>query len=112
MNKVIISVCVLTIFAFGAATTAAKDAADIFKHSCSHCHGFKGEGIRGFTATLKGGQLVTKGPDADIKAVIKNGRVGTAKKFKDFPVVMYPNKDLTEAEIDSLIKYLKSELQQ
>lgn len=112
MKKLIVAVCALTMFAFAATSAMAKDGVDIFRAKCSHCHGYKGQGIRGYTATLKGSQLVTKGSDADIKTTIKTGRVGDAKKFKDFPVVMYPEKDLSETELDSLVKFLKSDLQQ
>lgn len=111
MKKTIIAVSVLTILAFGATSVMAKEAADIFKHKCSHCHGFNGEGIRGLTATLKGSQLVTKGSDAEIKATIQEGRIGAGKKFKEYPVIMYPTKDLTDAELDSLVRYLKFDLQ-
>lgn len=112
MKKVVIAVAVLSIFAFSATIVMAKDGVDIFRGKCSQCHGYKGQGIRGFTATLKGSQLVTKGTNAELKTTIKTGRIGDAKKFKDFPVVMYPEKNLSEAELDSLVRYLKSELQQ
>lgn len=111
MKKVIISVSVLTMFAFGAVSVMAMEAADIFKRKCSHCHGFNGEGIRGLTATLKGSQFVTKGSDAEVKATIQEGRIGAGKKFKEYPVIMYPIKDLTDPELASLVKYLKFDLQ-
>lgn len=111
MKKVIVAVSVLTIFAFGSASVMAMEAADIFKRKCSHCHGFNSEGIRGLTATLKGSQFVTKGSDAEVKATIQDGRIGTSKKFKKYPVIMYPVKDLTDSELDSLVRYLKIDLQ-
>lgn len=112
MKKVVIAAGVLTIFAFGATSVMAKDGVDIFRAKCSQCHGYKGQGIKGFTATLKGSQLVTKGSEAEVKTTIRTGRLGDTKKFKDFPVVMYPEKDLSDAELASLVKYLKTDLQQ
>lgn len=111
MKKIISAVCVLTILAFGATSVMAKEAADIFKRKCAHCHGLKGEGLSGLTATLKGSQFITKSPDAEIKTTIQEGRIGDSKKFKKYPVIMYPVKDLTEAELDSLVRYLKVDLQ-
>lgn len=112
MKKFVVAVSALTMFAFGVTAAMAKDGVDIFRTKCSHCHGYKGQGIRGYTAALKGSRLVTKDSDVDLKSTIRNGRLGDAKKFKDLPVVMYPEKDLSEAELDSLVKYLKSDLQQ
>lgn len=111
MKKVVVAACALLIFAFGVTSVMARDAADIFKRTCSQCHGLKGEGIRGYTATLKGSEFVIKGSDEEVRATIKNGRIGTGKKFKNYPVIMYPNKDLTDTEIDSLVKYLKNDVQ-
>lgn len=110
MKGFVVAVFALTMFAFGAASAQAKDGVEIFRSKCAHCHGYKGQGIRGYTATLKGSRLVTKGSDADVKKTIRTGRIGDDKKFKDYPVVMYPEKDLSEAELDALVKYLKSDL--
>lgn len=111
MKKIIIAVYVISIFAFGATSVMAMEARDIFKRKCSHCHGLNGEGLRGLTATLKGSQFVTKSSDAEVKATIQEGRIGAGKKFKEYPVIMYPIKDLTDAELDSLVRYLKIDLQ-
>lgn len=111
MKKTITAVCLSAIFVFGSTPVMARDAADIFRHSCSHCHGYRGEGIFGLTASLKGSKFVINGSEEDLKATIRNGRIGDAKKFKNYPVIMYPIKDLSDTELDSLVKYLKSDIQ-
>lgn len=112
MKKVIIATCALTIFAFGATSVMAKEAADIFKSTCSTCHGAKGEGKKSLAPNLKGSQFVTKASDAEVKATIKDGRAGAAKKFKEFPSAMPAQKgSLSDAEIESLVKYLKHDIQ-
>lgn len=112
MKKVIIAVCALTVFAFGATSVMAKDAADIFKSTCSSCHGAKGEGKKSLAPALKGSQFVTKGSEAEVAATIKDGRSGAAKKFKEFPSAMPAQKgSLSDAEIGAVAKYLKTDLQ-
>lgn len=109
MKKLIIAVCALTML--GATTAMAKDAAEIWKTVCATCHGPKGEGKKPLGPAQKGNKFITDSADADIAAVIKNGRAGADKKYKDYPSPMPAQKTLTDAEIADVVKYLKGEIQ-
>lgn len=109
MKKLVIAVSALSLF--GATSVMAKTGAEVFKATCVPCHGAKGEGKKPMGPALKGSEFVTKGTDADVAAVIKNGRAGAEKKFKDFPSPMPPQKALTDAELADLVKYIKGEVQ-
>lgn len=109
MKKVVVAVCALTLF--GATAAMAKDAAEIYKTVCTPCHGAKGEGKKPMGPALKGSEFVTKGADADIKHTIQNGRAGADKKYKEFPSPMPAQKALSDAELDALVKYLKTDIQ-
>lgn len=101
----LIAICVLTLF--GATAATARDASEIFKVLCALCHGKEGEGKRVLGPALKGNEFIAKGTDAEIKATIRDGRSGVAKKYKDFAGPMPAQKALDDAELDALVKYLK-----
>jgi mono/diheme cytochrome c family protein len=109
MKKVVVAVCALTLL--GATSAMAKSAAEIYKTVCAPCHGAKGEGKKPMGPALHGNEFVVKSPDADVIAIIKEGRAGDKKKFKEFPSPMPPQKALTGAELADLVKYLKGDLQ-
>jgi len=109
MKKLVIAVSALSLF--GATTVMAKSASEIYTGVCAPCHGAKGEGKKPMGPAQKGNKFIIESKDADIAAVIKNGRAGADKKYKDFPSPMPPQKTLTDAEIADLVKYLKGDLQ-
>lgn len=109
MKKLVVAVSALTLFS--ASAVMAKDAAEIYKTICSPCHGAKGEGKKPMGPPQKGNKFITDSADADIAAVIKNGRAGADKKYKEYPSPMPPQKALTDAEIAAVVKYLKGDLQ-
>lgn len=109
MKKLVIAVSALSLL--GATSVMAKTGAEIYKATCAPCHGVHGEGKKPMGPAQKGNEFVIKGTDADVAAVIKNGRAGADKKYKDFPSPMPPQKALTDAEIADLVKYLKGDLQ-
>lgn len=109
MKKLVIAVSALSLL--GATSVMAKTGVEIFTATCAPCHGAKGEGKKPMGPALKGSEFVTKGADADIAAVIKNGRAGADKKYKDFPSPMPAQKALTDAELADLVKHLKGDLQ-
>lgn len=109
MKKIVVAVSVMTLF--GATAVMAKDAAENYKTICSPCHGAKGEGKKPMGPPQKGNKFVIDSKDADIAAVIKNGRAGADKKYKDYPSPMPPQKAMSDAEIADLVKYLKGDLQ-
>ncbi|MBF8251113.1 MAG: Cytochrome c protein [Deltaproteobacteria bacterium] len=109
MKKLVVAVSVLSLF--GATSAMAKTGAEIFKATCTACHGAAGEGKKALGPALKGNEFVVKGSDADISATIKDGRTGAAKKYKEFPSPMPAQKALTDAEIADLVSYIKGDIQ-
>ena len=112
MMKVIITTCALTMLAFAATPVMARDVADLYKSACTRCHGANGEGDKNLAPALKGNQFVTTGTDVEVASIIKDGRYGAAKKFKEFrPAMPAQNGSLSDGEIDSLVTYIKTDLQ-
>lgn len=109
MKKLVVAVSVLSLF--GATSAMAKTGAEIWKATCTACHGANGEGKKSLGPAQKGNEFVVKGSEADIAAVIKDGRTGAAKKYKEFPSPMPAQKALTDAEIADVVKYMKEDLQ-
>lgn len=109
MKKVIVAICAVSLM--GATSAMAKTGAEIYKTVCAPCHGAKGEGKKPMGPPQKGNEFLIKSSDADIAALIKNGRAGADKKFKDYPSPMPPQKAMSDAEIANLVKYLKGDLQ-
>lgn len=108
MKKIVVAICALTLL--GATAAMAKEAAEIYK-TCAACHGAKGEGKKSLGPAHKGNKFIIEGSADDIKATIKDGRTGAAKKYKELPSPMPANKTLTDAELDALVKYLKEDIQ-
>jgi cytochrome c6 len=86
-----------------AAMVSAQSAAgkNIFVSKCSICHGPDGSGKTSMGKSLKIADLhsadVQKMPDADLKAVITNGK-NKMPPFKG---------KLTDAQIDQVISYIR-----
>jgi hypothetical protein len=57
---------------------------------------------------LKGNDWVKAASSADITGVIKNGRLGEAKKYPNFFVDMPASKAMAENDLNALAAYLKS----
>lgn len=91
--------------AFSAPAIAA-DGASIFKSKCSACHGQDGAGSA-MAPALKGNAFIQNGSDSDIAQVIKNGRNGAEKKYKEFAIGM-PKQTLNDDEIKAVITQLKT----
>ena len=92
-------------FALGAPAFAA-DGAAIFKSKCSACHGQDGAGSA-MAPAFKGNAFIQNSPDTDIAQVIKNGRNGAEKKYKEFAIGM-PKQTLNDDEIKAVITQLKT----
>lgn len=108
MKKILVTVCALSML--GATAAMAKEAAEIFKTTCSPCHGANGEGKKPMGPSLKDSAFVKTGSEADIMNTIKNGRSGADKKYKEFPSPMPAQKALSDAELGALAKFLKTEI--
>ena len=85
----------------------AADGAAIFKTKCVACHGADGKGTPMGPAQA-GNDFIKNSKEADIAAVIKNGREGAAKKYKQFAMAMPKQTTLSDDDVKAVIAYLKS----
>jgi cbb3-type cytochrome c oxidase subunit III len=81
--------------------------AAIFKTKCTPCHGAAGKGTA-MAPAFSGNAWVKGASNAEIADVIKNGREGAAKKYKNFVIAMPANKGMAESDINALVEYIKS----
>jgi mono/diheme cytochrome c family protein len=101
----------LLAFSFSALPSVVlADAALFESKGCVSCHGVKGQGIPGLAPPLKGSPFVTSSSAAEIKATIIKGRVGANRRHTNIPGGM-PGVAMDDADAESLVKYLKGDLQ-
>ncbi|MBI5810702.1 MAG: cytochrome c [Deltaproteobacteria bacterium] len=106
MRKILsIGVVALSIAAF-AGTALAADGAAIYKAKCAACHGVEGVGTA-MAPAHKGNEWVKKHSNDEVAAVIKNGREGAAKLYKNFVLAM-PKAALADDEVKAVVDYLKT----
>ncbi len=111
MRNILWVIVILLVLAFASTSiAAAPDGEKIYKSKCALCHGAKGEGIKNMAPPHKGNQFVLKGSHEEIEKVIKEGRAGKAKKYKEYPVDM-PKHSFSEPELDAVIRYIQVDLQ-
>jgi mono/diheme cytochrome c family protein len=110
MRSTILMSCVIASAFAVTAQAADPKIVTFFKETCGTCHGENGEGTPKLAPALKGNKFVTGGSAADIGAVITKGREGAAKLYKDLPSPMPPN-SMSEARLQGVIAYLKTDLQ-
>lgn len=85
----------------------ALDAEALFKSRCQPCHGPGGKGT-GIAPALVNNQFIQSATDQDIANSILKGRQGDNRKDPDkYPAGMPPQK-LSEAEVQSIVVYMKS----
>lgn len=87
-------------------TEAIVKGAALFKTKCAACHGADGVGTA-MAPAFKPNDWVRDSSDSDIADTITKGREGAAKRYKKFVIGMPAQKGLSEAEVDSLVAYLK-----
>lgn len=97
-RKLTVVVMVLAMLALPLASLAAEQAADVFKSKCAMCHGPDGKGKMAGTKDL-GSAEVQKASDADLTAVITNGKPPKMPKFEG---------KLTADQIKALVAYVRS----
>ncbi len=98
-----IAVVALSVAVAGSAIAA--DGAAVYKTKCAACHGAEGQGTA-MAPAFKASEYIKSGSDADIAAVIKNGREGAAKKYKNFAIGM-PKQALGDEDVAAVIAHLK-----
>lgn len=91
--------------AFSAPAFAA-DGAAIFKSKCSACHGQEGAGTA-MAPAFKGNAFIKNSSEADIAQVLKNGRNGAEKKYKQFAIGM-PKQTMNDDEMKAVIAQIKT----
>ncbi len=89
-----------------AGSAMASNGAGLFKSKCLACHGPDGKGTA-MAPAFAGSAWVKDTSAADIAAVIKNGRNGSANTYKNFALGM-PPQSLSDGDINALVEYLKS----
>ncbi len=90
-----------------AGSALAADGAAIFKSKCSACHGANGEGTA-MAPAFKGNDFIKKSSVAEISLVVKNGREGAAKKYKQFAIAMPAQKTMSDDDIKAVVEYVKT----
>ncbi len=95
-----ITVAVAAVLCLAATSARAEDAKALFAQKCASCHGASGKGDTAMGKKLGAPDLTaSKKSEADIAAVITNGK----------PPKMTPYKDkLTAEQITALAKYVKA----
>ncbi|MCL4872989.1 c-type cytochrome [bacterium] len=83
----------------------AADGGSVFKSKCSTCHGAEGQGTA-MAPAFKGNAFVKNSAEADIAKVIKEGRNGADKKYKEFAIGM-PKQTLNDDELKAVISQIK-----
>jgi mono/diheme cytochrome c family protein len=106
MKRIFMSTLLIATCMGLAGTAVAADGAAIYKSKCAMCHGADGQGTPMGNA-LKGNKFISSGSDKAITELILKGRSGAAKKYKQFPMAMPPQK-LGDGDVSALISYLKS----
>lgn len=102
------------LFSCGEALAADSDSAGsklFHAQDCTGCHGLNGEGIPGLAPSLKDDKFVMSGSEADIAHVIKQGRAGSEKLYKDLSQPMPAHPNLDDQQLKELVEYLKNGLQ-
>lgn len=101
---------VLGVFALGVAVAGSAMAADgaaIFKSKCSACHGATGQGTP-MAPAFNGNEFIKTSAAADLATVVKTGRDGAAKKYKNFAIGMPAQKTMSDADIAAVVEHVKS----
>ncbi len=105
MRKLILSGVIAVSVAF-AGTALAADGATIYKGKCSPCHGLEGQGTA-MAPAHQGNDFIKKSSVEEIAKVVKNGREGAAKKYKQFAIGMPAQKTMSDEDINAVIVYEK-----
>ncbi len=105
MRKLVLSGIIAASVAF-AGTAMAADGAAIFKAKCSPCHGPAGEGTA-MAPAIQGNDFFKKSSVDEIAKVVKNGREGAAKKYKQFAIGMPAQKTMSDDDIKAVVGYEK-----
>ncbi len=105
MIRTTLTVLLTATFLMVAGSAMAADGASVYASKCAMCHGKDASG-GAMAPALKGTEFIG-GDAADIEAVVKEGRAGADKLYKQFPTPMPPFGSLTDDEVSAVVEYLK-----
>jgi len=83
----------------------AADGAAIYRTNCASCHGPNGQGSP-MGPAIQGNKFVLESDDKAVADVIRNGREGAAKLYKDISMGM-PAQRLTDEELTAIVEYTR-----
>lgn len=104
----LLGVGVLALSVAVAGSALAADGAAIFKTKCAACHGTEGQGTPGMAPAFQGNEFIKKSTVAEISLVVKNGRAGDQKKYKQFAIAMPAQKTMTDDDIKAVVEFEKT----
>lgn len=94
--------------AAAAGEKAMKEAgASVYKAKCVACHGAGGSGTA-MAPAFKGNEWVKAASDDDIAGVIREGRQGASKMYREFAVPMPATKGVSGDDVNALVAYIRS----
>lgn len=107
MSRLLMVLLVAGSVVFTVGVARATHGPDVFKKVCSACHGKNGEGKPRMGPAFVGNEFIIDSDLDVIAEVIRKGRMGGDKLYKDIPIPMMPQRKLTEAELIAVTGYLK-----
>ena len=111
MRNMIWLVALVVSFAF--AGKALADGKATYEKICGVCHDPHGKGIPGLAPKHVGNKFLIESKPEDIKKLVRTGRAGAAKKYKEFPLDMpaQPASVISDAQLDEVVAYEQGDLQ-
>ncbi len=89
-----------------AGSALASDGGALYKAKCAACHGATGQGTA-MAPAFNGNAFIKDSAAGDVAHVIKEGRQGAAKKYKNFAIGMPAQKGMADGDVDAIVGYLK-----
>lgn len=91
--------------------TVLQAGQDLFAANCAVCHGQEGVGIPTLTPSLQASATVREFSETELEALIRKG-IGQEDPLNQLGNVMPPSgaADLTDAELQAIITYLKADV--
>ena len=104
----LLGVGVLALSVAFAGSALAADGAAIFKTKCAACHVAEGQGTPGMAPAFQGNEFIKKHSVAEISLVVKNGRAGAEKKYKEFAIAMPAQKTMSDDDVKAVVEHVKT----
>lgn len=105
MKKLLFAITFFVVLSLFQQAAWAVDGGAIYKSKCAACHGAEGQ-VTAMAPAFKGNAFIGESSLEEISNVIRNGRQGATKKYKNFAIGM-PRQSLNHDEIKGIVSYLK-----